>query len=306
MNHSNTVDYRDGAGAYPTKVSWGMNFAHKNAFFAFDASSKTSKSKNEHYFFLRAKSRQIEGVTTYVIKPKKKTSRVIFYIHGGAYVKGITLPHVNMLIDMAKDANAEIYAPLYTLADNAIYPTQNNEIYRVYMQLCEVHGASNIILMGDSVGATFSLTLMHQLNLKSKAQPKLAILIAPVIDLHLNHEDIPAYEKKDRVLSKVWLSEAIEKYLGKDYDNKLLSDPLVSPKYIENLSTLPPTLYIIGNKDLLYPDAEEFVTRAKKEGMDITYICVKGGFHVFPLSPTMLVPEAVIARKQMLSFMNHQ
>jgi len=300
------IQYTFGSSAYPKYTSVAMHLAHASLSAAIPLyGSSTSATQDEYLFLFKAKREMIEGVPTYVFKPNVlKNNSKVMYIHGGAFIKAINPLEVKMIQDISNRSGSEVYVPLYTLADNAVFPYQLNEMYDVYQNLSNRYDASNMVLIGDSAGGTLVFNLMQKLQDNGESQPSKSIVISPVMDLALDNKDIPIYDRRDFFLSKEFMDVAMKKYMGSSYNSHTLNNPLVSPLYMNNLDSLAPTLYITGNREMLHPDAIKFKRKARSYGMDLTFITIKNGFHVLPAIPSQIIEESNIARAQIASFIN--
>jgi len=300
------IQYTSGSSAYPKYTSIAMYLTHLSLSASIPLyGTSTSATQDEYLFLFKAKKEMIEGVPTYVFKPNVlKNNSKVMYIHGGAFIKAINPLEVKMIQDISNRSGSEVYVPLYTLADNAVFPYQLNEMYDVYQNLSNRYDASNMVLIGDSAGGTLVFNLMQKLQDNGESQPSKSIVISPVMDLALDNKDIPIYDKRDFFLSKGFMDVAMKKYMGSSYNSHTLNNPLVSPLYMNNLDSLAPTLYITGNREILHPDAIKFKRKARSYGMDLTFITIKNGFHVLPAIPSQIIEESNIARSQIASFIN--
>lgn len=297
--------YKDLERPYPRKPSWQLTFAHFQTRWFVNTSCSTSKNLNISAFSLIAESQIIGGVKVFIISPLKLSNKKkVLYLHGGAFIKCISQPHIDMLFDLANRLGCEFYVPLYTLADHQSYPFQKKQILQVYTDLQEQVSAHNIVLMGDSAGGNLACGLIDSLISSDGAIPSKLILISPWVNLLFNHPELRKYEKRDNILSIEWLDSAIKKYVG-DRLKLSLDNPKLSPINSNNLGQFPSTLYFTGDTDMFYPDSMLFKERALKQGMNLHFIEVKGGFHVFPAAPAWLVPEANISRSQIASFVSN-
>jgi len=302
---SNITLTQEDYALYYSPPSWQMQLIHQSAHLAFPDTITTSLNQNKIILTIIAERKDIGAIETYIIKPKiKSNEHTLLYIHGGAFIKAITNYHIEMLVDLANRLGNEIYVPLYTLADNKSYPSQIDEVFDIYKYMKNQFGAENIVVMGDSAGGTLAFNLLNRVNKSFLEQPSKLIVLSPWMNLSLDNPLIPYYDKKDLILSKIFLETSAKKYLAERYTAENLASPDVSPIQMNTLSELPPTLYIGGNADLFYPDSILFRDRALEQGMDLTFITVNGGFHVFPISPALFVPESNIAREQMVFFIN--
>ena len=194
---------------------------------------------------------EINGRKVYTIKNNKEVcdDATIIYLHGGAYVGGITNRHWNFINKLVSDTKLKIIVPDYPLAPKHTYVDVFNMLEKVYDTYKK---EKNLIFMGDSAGGALSLALAQKLMKERNEQPTKLILISPWLDISLKNEKIADKEKEDKVLKKSVLKLAAEMYSNKtDYDNYLLS-PINGE--VENLKKV--TVFT-GTSDILNPDVHK-------------------------------------------------
>ena len=191
----------------------------------------------------------IDDRKIYEIENKTEINKeaTIIYLHGGAYIGGITRRHLNVIYKFLNDTRMKIVLPDYPLAPKYTF----DNVFDFLEKLCEEYkNEKNIIFMGDSAGGALALALSQKLGIENKKQPKKIILISPWLDITLKNEKIPEIEKMDKVLNTTVLKFAADKYCGEvDQENYLVS-PINGP--IDKINNI---VIFTGTADILNPDA---------------------------------------------------
>lgn len=202
----------------------------------------------------------IDGRKIYEIENKNEVNpnATIVYLHGGAYIGGITRRHINVLYKFLNDTKMKIILPDYPLAPKHTFV----DVFDLLEKLCdEYKNEKNLIFMGDSAGGALALAMAQKSGEENKKQPKKMILISPWLDITLKNEKIPEIEKSDKVLNRKVLKFAADKYCGElDQDNYLVS-PINGP-----LDKIDNIVIFTGTKDILNPDAHIFKEKIEQVG----------------------------------------
>jgi monoterpene epsilon-lactone hydrolase len=244
------------------------------------------------------------NVETIVITPGVlKNNKKIIYFHGGAYTDELILFQLEMAIDIAKRAGSSLYLVQYRLVPEHLFPAPIEDGMSVYLKLLESFNADEIVFMGDSAGGGLALGLAGKLRDDHLPLPAQLVLIAPWLDVECDNPEMPALDDLDPMLSVDGLGQSGINYVGHNNLSEL-DNPYASPLLLEGLGDLPPSLLFIGKNEILYPDALLFKNKALAQNMDLTFIEVNGGFHVWLAAPAWLVPESAKARNQIASFIN--
>lgn len=177
-------------------------------------------------------------------------SATIVYLHGGAYIGGITRRHLNVLYKFLNDTKMKIVLPDYPLAPKYTFKEVFDFLEKIYE---EYRHEENIIFMGDSAGGALALALAQKLGEENKKQPRKMILISPWLDITLKNEKIPDLEKNDKVLNRKVLKFAADKYCGELEQENYLVSPLNGP--IDKINNIA---IFTGTTDILNPDAHLF------------------------------------------------
>ncbi|MGE7155277.1 alpha/beta hydrolase fold domain-containing protein [Methylorubrum rhodesianum] len=245
-----------------------------------------------------------EGCEVYTLAPRTgKTTGRALYVHGGAYIYGITPQHWGFLARMVDETGLTFTVPLYPLAPGADCAEASHAVTAVYRTLLEDGARGPLAVMGDSAGGGLALSLVMQWRDAGLPLPGRVVLLSPWLDVTMSEPAQAAIEPSDVMLMRPGLALA-----GRWYANDLdVEDPRVSPLF-GDLAGLPPILMFCGSHDMLVVDARRLAERARREGgrgangtaPDVTYHEEPGLMHVYALLP---VPEGRAARQRIAAFL---
>lgn len=200
--------------------------------------------------------------------------KVILYLHGGGYSKGLGKPHWKFISRLIKSTGFTVCVPDYPLTPGFTATEVFEFLIRVYENLLQEYGAEHIILVGDSSGGGMSLALTQLLIEGKKERPSQLILLSPWLDATLSNPSIDEYEEIDPLLNRRVLQS-----LGKKYSGNLESTNfLVSPVY-GSIKRLPPTTLFVGSEELFLPDCRKLKVKAESEPIIFNYREFKGMVH---------------------------
>ena len=154
------------------------------------------------------------------------------------------------------------------------------------------YGARDVILAGDSAGGNLALALAHRLKKEGRLLPRGIVLLSPWTDMTGSGKSHETKEGVDPVLDAAYLQEAIENYLGKDYPEELLKDPMVSPLF-GDFEGFPPTYIQVGDQEILQSDSTLLYKKMQQAGVNVKLDVFKGMWHVFQMSPFKTAVEAM-------------
>ena len=215
-------------------------------------------------------------------------SKVVLYIHGGAYVNQITGSHWNMLRKLSRSSGAALYIPDYPLAPAHTWEEGYALMEVLYRQLLKEYASADIVLMGDSAGGGFALAFAAYLDAVMMPQPGKIIAFSPWLDLAMENPEISDYESSDPMLSAYGLVE-----MGKCWAGGLdLKDYRMSPIYGPR-NHLDHVYLFVGTREIFYPDITAYYRLLKQAGKDVHLYIGKGLNHVYPVYPIPEAKEAV-------------
>lgn len=228
---------------------------------------------------------EIKNRSVFSVSPKSEATNIhILYLHGGGYSKSFLSYHWDFIGKLVSTQKCSVTAPDYPLSTHASVTEVFEMLVPLYETLVEQHGASNIILMGDSAGGGMALALTELLVSKNIEQPAQQILLSPWLDLTLSNPLIDAQEKLDFILDRKVMQKLGEDYAG-DSD---ITHFLASPIYGEIKRVAPITLFV-GSEDILLADCRKLKTRAESEPMIFNYREFKSMVHNWMFLP---IPDA--------------
>ncbi len=204
---------------------------------------------------------EINSRKVYLIRKKELENRripKILYIHGGAYVGGISIKQWDFIDSIINNFDCELIVPDYPLVPVSDYKDVFEMMMNVYAVL---ENPEDMIFMGDSAGGAISLALYQKLSLENKPLPKKLILISPWLDITLKNEKIDALDPEDKILNKKALKMAADLYASEEDKNYYLLSPINGP--IDKIRRL--TIFT-GTCDILNPDAHVFEKRFEDAG----------------------------------------
>jgi acetyl esterase/lipase len=220
----------------------------------------------------------------------KASKEVILYFHGGGYVYGSTDTHRAFINRIAKKTKKTIISVDYRLAPEHPFPAATDDAFMVYNWLIqsENYKSNQIILMGDSAGGTLCTSILLKLKAANSPMPKTSVLISPWVQPYAEGHSINFNDEYD-IGGQPFLLDCADRYL----DKKNKENPLVTPIF-GDLKGFPPMLIQVGTCEVLLTQVQNFVTKAKAEGIDITYTEYEDMFHTFLISNPN-VPQSEVA-----------
>ena len=231
------------------------------------------------------------------IFPKGEPSEnVIIYCHGGASVYGPTDLHWNSIAQIVKQTNIKVFLVDYPKAPEHQIIEINENIDAIYNDILTKYSSKNIILLGDSMGATLLILLVQRLIKNSKPLPKTIILLSPVLDASMTNPDIETIDNLDIMLSRKGVLSAKTMCAG----NISLQSDGISPIY-GSFKNFIPTYLFTATHDIMYPDTELFIQKMRAENIPIHVHEGEGMPHIWAFLPVM--SEAKKALNQMIDIL---
>lgn len=205
--------------------------------------------------------------------------KIVYYIHGGAWVFDILKEHVEFCDDLCERLNAKVYMPVYPLAPKYSYKETYKMIMDFYDELLKQ--GKPIYVMGDSAGGTLTVGLVQRLIAEGKKLPEKIVPLSPAADLSFSNPEAKEVEARDPMLALYGVTDMAKMWAnGTD-----LKDPALTP-ISGNLNGFPPTLLFISTDDILCPDDLILYDMLEKSGCDITLVIGQGLWHVFSICDT--------------------
>ncbi len=206
----------------------------------------------------------------------------LVYLHGGAFVNGIQPQHWSLIGHLADTTHREVHVARYPLAPAHDVTHAEAFLAALHERLAPT---GPLHVLGDSAGGTLAL-LLAQAHAGDGSIAGLT-LIAPWLDLSMTNPAADLVEPHDPWLTRAGMRPIAAHWVA----GRELTDPRVSPLY-GDLTGLPPTLVLVGSRDICRPDCDRLVELAPASA-DLTLHVEDGSPHDYPLLPT---PEGRRAR----------
>ena len=141
------------------------------------------------------------------------------------------------------------------------------------------------------------MALMVNLKNLGITLPKVAVLMSPWVDLAMTGASMMANARSDAMLSPEAISIFASYYLGDTNPKTVLASPVFA-----DLSDLPPTLVLVGSKEVLLSDSITLTEKMNAAGGSAKLSVWAKMPHVWPILAAIL-PEGRKAIVEMAEFL---
>lgn len=232
----------------------------------------------------------------WIIPENPVENKVLLYIHGGGFISGSCLTHRMHVAKFARECRLRSLVFDYRLAPEHPFPAAVDDCVTAFEWLLnQGYNPDNIIVGGESAGATLTLSLLLALKEKNAPLPKAAFSISPVTDLSCSAKSFEYNAKHDVAPMGSWTVWTNMYIAGSDIKN-----PLLSPQF-GNYKGIPPLYFCIGTHEIHFDDCVNVARNAEQSGVDVTIKKWENMVHAFPLL-TPLFPEAKKAFEEICAF----
>ena len=190
--------------------------------------------------------------------PGASMERVLFYLHGGAYLLGSSLGYRPLFSALARAAGARGLALDYRLAPENPFPAAVDDAVSAYRALLSQGIApGSIAIAGDSAGGGLTVAMLVAARDAGLPMPAAAVAISPWADLECTGGSMLSKAAEDPSLNREGLLAMASIYLNGVSPRAALASPLYA-----NLAGLPPLLIQVGSAEVLLDDATRLAARA--------------------------------------------
>ncbi len=216
---------------------------------------------------------------------KASAPPVILYFHGGAYTTGSLQSGRVLASELSFAAGLKTLLFEYRLAPENPFPAALKDALNMYQHLINAGFApSDIIFAGESAGGGLLLSAALFLRDAGKPLPGAMVCISPWTDLTCVNNTHVLNEKKDPLLSTVYLKESAYAYSN----GHNIRSPYISPIF-GNFNGMPPALIHTGSDEILLDDSVILFEKMKSEGVDASIKVWEGMWHIWHIFD---IPEA--------------
>ncbi len=236
----------------------------------------------------------IDGSIVHVIKPKNtESNKVLFYIHGGAFISGPMNVHWHFLSKIIKRTGYTVIMVDYPKTPEHDHRIIQKSIQSVYKYFINEYDPENIVMAGDSAGGNLIITTTLWAKENNIPMVSKLIPLSPAVEMTMSNEEAWAITEIDPFLAIDGIATC-----GKWYING--ANPLdtnFSPVYAD-LSGLPAMDIFCGTYDMLYPDGKKFAQKAAEAGVNVNYHEYPKMIHTWMFFP---IPEAKRAFEEIVT-----
>ena len=225
----------------------------------------------------------LEGMKAAWVKPEwgHDPNKVILYCHGGGYTSG-NLGYSRVLSSkLAHVTGYDVLSFEYRLAPEHPYPAAVEDAMRAWDYLMyQGYGAENVTVAGDSAGGNLALVLCRRLKAAGRRMPRALLLMSPWTDMTMTGASYRERVESDPMLTPEYI-EAVRRAYAGDRD---LQDPDLSP-LLGDLGSFPPTLIQVGDHEILYSDSASLAAALRAAHVPCRLEVSEGLWHVFQMFP---------------------
>lgn len=221
--------------------------------------------------------------------------KIILHVHGGGFVIGSPAGGRYMVSNVAARSGRNAVSVDYRLAPEYPYPTAVEDCIDVYKWLIENgNSASNIVFLGESAGATITLSMLAYCKAHGIPYPAAVCAIAPSVDHTFSSDSFKRNAEKEMVVNLNVKEETLKTYLrGID-----VFDPVASP-YYSDVEGWPPVYFQVDSTEILYDESVKMHKKLKESNVISELSITDGLFHTFQMTP---LPESETAHQMIADF----
>jgi acetyl esterase len=239
-------------------------------------------------------------VAVRIVRPQHApaTLPAVVYLHGAGWVFGNRCTHDRLIRELAVGAQAAVVFPDYSLSPEAKYPTAIEECYAVSSWVAS-HGAGHgldpgrMAVAGDSVGGNMAIAVAMLAAERHGAAFRQQVLFYPVTDASFDtasyHEFATGYFLRRDAMQWFW-----DQYTT-DRAQRLEATASPLRATARRLASLPPTLVITAEADVLRDEGEAFAVRLREAGVPVAAARFQGTIHDFVMLNALAGSQAARA-----------
>lgn len=225
----------------------------------------------------------------WVRAPGVATERTVVYFHGGGFQVGSLVSHRELMAGVSAATRARVLGVAYRLAPEHRHPAPLEDALAVHAWLrAQGVPAQRIVIAGDSAGGGLGLALLLALQRAGEALPAGFWGLSAWTDLTASGESYQSRAALDPINQRPMIQAMARVYLGGADAGDTLASALFATD--EELRSLPPLFFQVGEREIVVSDSEVFVHRARLAGVRAELQVWPGMIHVFQQFPSL--PEA--------------
>lgn len=248
---------------------------------------------------VRIEDATFAGIHTTAVTPEgwKRDVPTCLFAHGGGYVSGSSRHVLDLTVRLALATGHRVVSIDYRLAPEHPFPAALDDALAAWDALSDDSDAP-IWVSGDSAGAGLVLALCIRLRNAERPLPACIVGFSPFVDV--SRSAVDAIDDSLDFISPALLSALTEPFAGKEN----AQHPCISPVFA-SLSGLPPMWVSTGGAELLKPEQDLLVERARTAGVQVEQVTEEGMPHNYA-ALAAVCPEGQSAIDQAAQFVHLQ
>jgi len=196
---------------------------------------------------------------------------LVVFLHGGGWSVGDLDCYDGLCADLSAQAGVNMLSVGYRLSPETRFPGALEDCLDAMRWACAATRALNadpdrIALMGDSAGGNLAAVAAAELARDERPPLVAQFLIYPMLDIgspHTAYASRNDFGNGEFLLSRQNIDDAINWYVTPGCD---LSDPLLSPTNMSDLSRLPTTYLLSARYDPLFDESRSYARKLEAKG----------------------------------------
>jgi acetyl esterase/lipase len=227
---------------------------------------------------MQAQATECDGVAAeWITLPESRNEKVIFYIHGGAWMFKFPRLHHAMVASWCRRIRARALMVDYRLAPEFPFPAGVEDVWTAWQWLmAQGIPARDVIIAGDSAGGNLTLVLLQRIRAAGQPMPACAVMLSPFVDFTLSSPSLVTNEKSDPMFSTSAMVGLRHHYIAPE---DMLS-PDASPLF-GDFTGLPPLFFQSSASEMLRDDSLRAAQRANAAGVSVEVELWSNVPHVF-------------------------
>jgi monoterpene epsilon-lactone hydrolase len=234
---------------------------------------------------IRVEQLFVGGVPARLLTPPDAgREAAVLYLHGGGYVFGSLVSHGGLAGEIARAARARVLQLDYRRAPEHPHPAALEDACAAHRFLLDQgYSPARLAIAGDSAGGGLVVATLVALRDAAVPLPAAAVCLSPWVDMLTSGESYRTREAIDPLVQRKVVDEVTRLYL----DGQDPRAPSASPLYAD-LRGLPPLLIQVGEREILFSDAEALASKASASGVEVVFEEWPDMVHVWHLHHTRL------------------
>jgi acetyl esterase/lipase len=220
----------------------------------------------------------INGIpAVWEIPPGVSSSKVLFFIHGGAWSAGSAYGSRRFHVSITSHVGLKNFSIDYRLAPEYPFPAGLDDCVSSYKWLlANGYKSKDIIVAGESAGGNLALATVLKLKQDGISLPAGVFVLSPATDFTFSDPTFFTNGETDPILGDGGNFWNFATYVGQENPK----NPLISPLF-GDFRGFPPLLLQVSTTEMLYSDSARLAEKARAAGVFVTLNAWEGMVHVF-------------------------